>query len=87
MSVSIFGAWAITLGFFCAVFVVGLYIQHREKQDRINRKVSDAIHQDLVREAMLKAMGASKAATENPSIFGTLYGRATDYERLLRQGK
>jgi hypothetical protein len=75
---SMFGAWVATLAFFFVVFLIGKYLQIKERQDRLTRRASEAIRNDMVQSAMA---GAGAAGSWESSTFGTRYGRLTQYER------
>ncbi len=75
---SIFASWVATLAFFGAVFGFGRFLQIRERQNKVNKKVTEAIYQSLSHGA---AAGAGTATSwEASTAFGTRYGKPTEYE-------
>jgi fatty acid desaturase len=73
---SIIGSWIATLAFLFVLFLVGLYLQHKEKQDKLTRRASEAIRHEMT---------AAAASVGAPPVFGTLYGNLTQHERRTRE--
>jgi hypothetical protein len=73
---SILGSWVVTLAFFFVVFLVGKYLQYREKQERITSRANDAIRRQFTEEVI------RRTAEGRAPILGTLYGDTTAYEKL-----
>ncbi|HEV2402496.1 MAG TPA: hypothetical protein VGS27_36540 [Candidatus Sulfotelmatobacter sp.] len=83
-SVTVFGSWVVTLGFFFGVFLFGKYLQHRERQEKITKKLNDALRRDFVQSAMQGRSvfyGAGYTVDPTVSTLGTRYGEPITYER------
>ena len=65
---SIFGSWIVTLAFFFVVFLIGKYLQSREKTNRLTNKVEDALRKEVHPTSLEPALG-------------TIFGGPTQYER------
>ena len=72
MSISVFGSWVVTLAFFFVIFLVGKYLQNRERSQKLTKKVEDALRREV------RADGAQ---------YGTRYGNPTEYERRIAVSK
>jgi hypothetical protein len=81
---SIFTSWIITVGVFAGVFGVGKFLQYRERQQRLTRRMTAAIREDMARGAAAGAGIASPVSYWETSTFGTRYGEVTNYERQSR---
>lgn len=74
---SIFQSWLATSGFFFAVFLVGKYLQHQEREKRKVRK-----------EKMQANVDAIRSQSWDATTFGTIHGKPTQYEQeQLRQAR
>jgi H+/gluconate symporter-like permease len=70
---SIYGSWVATFAFLFVVFLIGLFLQKKERADRLNRKAEESIRREMMRKAM----------PEEPSRFGTKFGSTTQYEKSI----
>jgi hypothetical protein len=75
---SIFASWLVTVGFLFGVFLVGKYLQNKERSERMTDKATQAIRKDMMHDAVVAAAG--RASWESTTL-GTRYGRPTEYER------
>ena len=67
---SIFGSWVVTLAFFFVLFLVGKYLQTRERSNKLTRKAEAALRAEMRPQSW-----------EPGSMYGTIFGSPTQYER------
>jgi hypothetical protein len=76
---SIFASWIVTIAFFFVAFLIGKLLQYKERQEKITRRATEAIRQDIMNQSMHSYYRAK--ADREPYVFGTIYGNPTQYEK------
>jgi hypothetical protein len=77
---SIFASWVATLGFFFVAFLIGKFLQYREKSERLTRKMEDVLRQEVHPHPMATVVVPSQESL----ILGTIFGGPTRYEKEHR---